>query len=152
MHDYHRDRAGGPLYIAASHPGEARHINFTDEAAQMFDRLAAGQQPNAPLLRKSDGTSWGRNHHAHHFKNTLKRAGIEKTFTFHGLRHSFASRAIQEGASLMVVAEQLGHKDTRMVEKHYGHLSKRHVRETIQRTSWTFGADDGDVVSIGAGR
>ncbi|MCZ6588231.1 MAG: site-specific integrase [Alphaproteobacteria bacterium] len=152
VHDHHRDTDGGTLYIADSKSGEDRHIFFNNEAAQMFDRLAAGQKPNAPLLRKSDGNSWGRNHHAHHFKAALERAGIESTFTFHGLRHSFASRAIMEGASLMVVAEQLGHKDTRMVEKHYGHLSKRHVRETIQRTSWTFGVDDSDVVPIGAGR
>jgi hypothetical protein len=32
----------------------------------------------------------------------------------------------------MVVARNLGHADTRMVEKHYGHLATSYVREAIR--------------------
>jgi len=42
---------------------------------------------------------------------------------FHGLRHTYASRLAMHGVPLAVIAVQLGHADTRMVEKHYGHLS-----------------------------
>jgi hypothetical protein len=44
------------------------------------------------------------------------------------------------GAPLLVVAQNLGHADTRMVERHYGHLAQSFVAETIRRTSPTFGA------------
>jgi hypothetical protein len=36
---------------------------------------------------------------------------------------------------LMVVARNLGHADTRMVEKHYGHLATSYVREAISALS-----------------
>jgi len=38
---------------------------------------------------------------------------------------------IKRGVSLAVVAEALGHKGTRMVERHYGHLAPTHVAESI---------------------
>jgi len=33
---------------------------------------------------------------------------------------------------LMVVARNLGHADTRMVEKHYGHLATSYIRQAIR--------------------
>jgi hypothetical protein len=43
--------------------------------------------------------------------------------SFHALRHTWASLAVMGGVPLLVVAKNLGHVDTRMVEKHYGHLA-----------------------------
>jgi hypothetical protein len=37
------------------------------------------------------------------------------------------------GAPLMVVAQALGHADTRMVDKHYAHLAPSYVADTIRR-------------------
>ena len=52
--------------------------------------------------------------------------------TFHELRHTYASRLIMGGAPLAVGAAQLGHSDTRMVEKHYGHMAPRYVADTVR--------------------
>jgi integrase len=60
-------------------------------------------------------------------------AGIEPPISFHGLRHSYASLAVQAGMPLLVLARNLGHADTRMVERHYGHLSDRYLREEVNR-------------------
>jgi len=38
-----------------------------------------------------------------------------------------------------VVAKNLGHSDTRMVEKHYGHLSATYVAEAIRAAAPRFG-------------
>ena len=51
---------------------------------------------------------------------------------FHGLRHTYASRLAMRNVPLAVIAAQLGHSDTRMVEKHYGHLSPGYVADTIR--------------------
>jgi len=46
----------------------------------------------------------------------------------------------------MIVAQSLGHSDTRMVEKHYGHLAPSHAAETIRANLPTFGvATDSNV-------
>jgi hypothetical protein len=43
------------------------------------------------------------------------------------------------GAPLMVVARNLGHRDTRMVEKHYGHLTDSYVTDQVRKNAPRFG-------------
>jgi len=49
------------------------------------------------------------------------------------------------GAPLMVVAAALGHVDTRMVEKHYGHLSPSYAAAAIRKAAPRFGIKPGNV-------
>jgi hypothetical protein len=53
------------------------------------------------------------------------------------------------GAPLMVIARNLGHTDTRMVEKHYGHLALSYVAEQIRAAAPRFGINT-NVISIGS--
>jgi integrase len=55
------------------------------------------------------------------------------------LRHTWASLAVMAGVPLLVVAENLGHVDTRMVEKHYGHMTKSYVADAIRAGAPKFG-------------
>lgn len=43
------------------------------------------------------------------------------------------------GMPLLVVAQILGHADTRMVERHYGHLAPSYIRITVQATAMNLG-------------
>ena len=53
------------------------------------------------------------------------------------------------GAPLMVVARNLGHADTRMVERHYGHLAPNYVSDAIRAAAPRFGiAPSSNVVPI----
>lgn len=56
------------------------------------------------------------------FKRCLAKEGILDV-TIHDLRRTFSSWAMQNDVSPKKLAEWLGHVDTRMVERHYGHLS-----------------------------
>src|SRR5260370_38128019 len=67
------------------------------------------------------------------------RATIEPPANFHSLRHTYASHAVMAGAPLLVVAKNLGHADTRVVGKHYGHLSASYVAEAIRAAAPRFG-------------
>jgi hypothetical protein len=42
-------------------------------------------------------------------------------------------------APLIVLARNLGHADTRMVEKHYGHLSASFLAEAVRASAPRFG-------------
>ncbi len=42
------------------------------------------------------------------------------------------------GVPLMVIARNLGHVDTRMVEKHYGHLASSYITEAIRASAPRF--------------
>src|SRR5271169_1191122 len=58
---------------------------------------------------------------------------------FHALRHTYASHAIMNGAPLFVVARNLGHSTTAMVEKHYGHLAPSYIADAIRAAAAKFG-------------
>lgn len=65
------------------------------------------------------------------FRNSVERCGIED-FTFHDLRHTAASFLAMNGASLLDIAEILGHKTLSMV-KRYSHLTKKHTADLLER-------------------
>ena len=69
-------------------------------------------------------------------------ARLDPPATFHCLRHTWASHRVMAGAPLLVVAQVLGHADTRMVEKHYGHLAPSYVRDVVPATALGIGAGE----------
>jgi hypothetical protein len=53
------------------------------------------------------------------------------------------------GVPMGVIAEQLGHADTRMTEKHYAHLAPSYVADTIRAHFPTLGiAEESTVTPI----
>ncbi len=56
--------------------------------------------------------------------------------TLHGLRHSFASVAINETNTPMIIIENiLGHYDSRMIHERYGHIYDDRKAEEIKKIS-----------------
>lgn len=138
----------GTLHVRTSKSGKARHIILNAEGVDFCQSLTAGRPLDAPLLVRADGTRWARDLHFRGFKEAVRRAKLDPDFTFHELRHTWASLTIMAGAPLMVVAQNLGHRDTRMVERHYGHLAETYVAEMIRKSAPTFGiAGAGNVVA-----
>lgn len=63
------------------------------------------------------------------WENARDAAGIED-FRFHDLRHSTASYLAMNGASLVEIADILGHRTLQMVRR-YAHLSESHVKGVV---------------------
>ena len=91
------------------------------------------------MLPKANGTPWQRSEQARPMASAVARARITKPIGFHSLRHTHASLAAMNGVPLLVLAKNLGHRDTRMVERHYGHLSSKYVAEAIRAGVPQFG-------------
>jgi len=77
----------------------------TSQALVFRSRL----RPSQPFAFKS---AWN---------EAVEQAGL-RDFHFHDLRHTFASYSAQHGASLLELADALGHKTLKMVQR-YSHLS-----------------------------
>jgi integrase len=59
--------------------------------------------------------------------------------TFHILRHTYASHSLINGMTIEVLAQQLGHKDTRITMRHYAHLCPTFKQESVRRNAPSFG-------------
>jgi integrase len=127
--DFHRD--SGTLLVRTSKAGKVRHIELTSEGLDFFNGIAAGR-PGAEFLFHRDGAPWGKSHQQRPLVEACRAAKITPAASFHTLRHTYASLMVMDAVPLMVVARNLGHADTRMVEKHYGHLATSYVREAIR--------------------
>jgi hypothetical protein len=55
-------------------------------------------------------------------------------------------RLVSAGMPLIVVARNLGHASTKMVEQHYGHLAASFIAESVRAHAPTFGFEREAVV------
>lgn len=66
----------------------------------------------------------------HVFEDSMRRAGISKDVSFHGLRHSFATHLLENGIDIRYIKELLGHRSLRTTEI-YTHV-RQHKLESIR--------------------
>jgi integrase len=138
------------IAIRESKGGKPRHVILTDEGAAFFGQACAGRRGSEPTFQKSSGAVWGKSHQKLPMRAACERAAIDPPIGFHQLRHTWASHAVMNGVPLMIVARNMGHSDTRMVEKFYGHLAPSFVADAIRAGAPKFGfVPDKKVRSIG---
>ena len=120
-----------------------RDITLTAEGVEFFRDLAKGRSADEPLLLASGAKRWEDGDQTKPMRAALIQAGIvtnEETLdamprterpSFYSLRHSFISRALENGMPLFLVAENVG-TSVAMIEKNYGkflHAAKRKLIE-----------------------
>jgi integrase len=142
-HDFNGD--AGTVAIRQSKSGKPRHVVLTTEGVEFFRQVCVGRSGDALIFTRDDGAAWGDSNQVPRMKAACARGRINPPIGFHGLRHSWASLAVMNGAPLMVVAKQLGHKDTSMVEAFYGHLSQTFITEAIRAAAPRFGVSSTNV-------
>jgi integrase len=120
------------LAIRQSKSGKPRHVVLTEEGATFFQRLCAGRHGHELMFRHGDGGAWRTSEQARPMAEACNNGEIKPAISFHILRHTWASHAVMNGVPLMIVAKNLGHADTRMVEKHYGHLAPSFIADAIK--------------------
>jgi integrase len=144
VNDFNRD--SGTVTIRQSKSGKPRHIVLTADGATFFASITAGRAGSEFLFVKDNGDAWLPSHQADPMDLANERAAIDPPINFHGLRHTWASHAVMGGVPLLVVAKNLGHTDTRMVEKHYGHLAPSYLADAIRAGAPRFDLADGSNV------
>jgi integrase len=135
--DFNSD--SGSVAIRKSKSGKARHVILSDEGNAFFNQICAGRAGSELMFRHSDGSPWRKSEQGRPMKDACARAKIMPPVGIHQLRHTWASHAVMNGVPLLIVARNLGHRDTRMCELHYAHLSPGHVRDAIRAGAPQFG-------------
>jgi integrase len=127
--DFSRD--SGTILVRVSKSGKSRHIALPSEGARFFEKETKDRPNSDQIFKRPNGAGWSHSDQQRPMQDAVKAAQLAP-ITFHGLRHTYASRLAMKAVPLAVIAKQLGHSDTRMVEKHYGHLAPSYVADTIR--------------------
>jgi len=115
------DFRAGTIHVRTSKNGEGREVpmNATVRAAL-----------RALPRRIDDSTVFAIRHVQKSFGRACGAAKLVD-FTFHDLRHTFASHLVMAGVDISTVRELLGHKTLAMTQR-YSHLSPTHRRRAVE--------------------
>lgn len=130
VHDFNRD--AGTIAITKSKSGKARHVILSEQGTEFFRAHTAGRASHEVIFHHPRGGAWRDSDQKRPMQLACVRAKITPAVGFHQLRHTWTSLAIMNGMPLMLVSRNLGHVDTGMVEKHYGHLTSSFITEGIR--------------------
>ena len=84
------------------------------------------------------GNALSKDAHEKPWANVLRLGEVEAKLDFYSLRHHYISKLVSNGTPLFTVARLAGHKSTKMIEEHYGHLSPHHAAEALDSISADF--------------
>ena len=124
------------LTISRSKNGETRHVPLNGVALAALGTLRQRSDSTGPVIRNLAGEPLAGPRHW--FEPAVCRAKI-RGFSWHCLRHTFASRLVMAAVDLRTVQELMGHKGIGMTVR-YAHLSPAHTLAAVERLA---GADSG---------
>jgi integrase len=133
------DTDNGTLAVRITKSGKPRHVALTDEGTALFREWCAGRAGSEILFLRADGKPWSISQQQGPMQKACEDAQIVPVVSFHILRHTHGSLLAMRGVPMGVIAEQLGHSNTRVTEKHYAHLAPSYVADTIRANAPTFG-------------
>jgi site-specific recombinase XerD len=117
------------LTIPLSKNGHSRHVPMNQTAIAAV-RMAQSQSNGQPWVflnrfgqRLSGPREW--------FDQAVKDAKLAD-FTWHCLRHTFASRLVMAGVDIRTVQELMGHKTIQMTVR-YAHLAPKHQLAAVEK-------------------
>jgi site-specific recombinase XerD len=121
------------LTIPRSKNGETRHVPLNATAVTVLLELLKRGDGTGRVIRNAKGLPLS--DPRHWFEPSLRAAKI-RDFSWHCLRHTFASRLVMAGVDLRTVQELLGHKSIAMTVR-YSHLSPTHTLAAVERLAGT---------------
>lgn len=116
------DFDAGTIRLQTSKNGKSRFVHLNTRALASL-RMLHGRSIGAGRLFPNIKPRW--------FTEAARAAKLED-FTWHDLRHTFASRLVMAGVDIRTVQELMGHKSITMTMR-YAHLSPQHRTGALEK-------------------
>jgi integrase len=129
-----------PDRTKAGEQGGSRYITLNSMAAEILGEMPrSNTSPFVFPAKRGDGFTRSA---SKVWRTKVRPAAELAGIRIHDLRHSFASFALADGASLVLIGKALGHKDPRSTNR-YLHLSDDPLRALSERVASRVTARDG---------
>jgi integrase/recombinase XerD len=125
--DLQRDRR--LLRIIQSKGFKDRVVPVSEKVIGMIDTYLKHYKPIKYLFEgQYSGNRYSASSLDKVFTEAVKRAGLKREVTLHGLRHSYATHLLESGTDLRYIQELLGHKSSRTTEI-YTHVTTQSIQK-----------------------
>lgn len=100
-----------------------------------LSRILASARTTGPLFLNSRGKPWSKNAIRCRMRRLREKLGLPAGTVAYSYRHTWTTDALCAGVDVATVAELLGHGDTSMIDRHYGHLYQRrqHLQAAVRK-------------------
>jgi integrase len=115
-------------HVGRSKNGDAKTLPLTEAVVEQLEPF---QGPPAAFVFASDRKPSKAYAFEQRWQEALREAKL-RGVVFHTLRHTCASYLAQSGASLVEIADLLGHRDLKMTRR-YSHLDVSHRARLVNR-------------------
>jgi site-specific recombinase XerD len=117
------DLGAGTLRLEVTKNGKGRFVRLNSRALTIMRAMHQQSIGTGRVFLINKKPRW--------FVDAVREAGITD-FTWHDLRHTFASRLVMAGVDIRTVQELMGHKSIIMTMR-YSHLSPQHRAAALEK-------------------
>ena len=126
-----RDASGTHLVVQSPKSGSSvRLVAIPNDMLELLKATTQSIQRDNYLLTNTDTPMEPRTLQ-YRYRKLLERCGIRYR-NFHALRHTYATRCMENGVDIKSLSELLGHADVRTTLQTYIHSSLAHKRQAVQ--------------------
>lgn len=117
------------IFVRCSKGKKDRYVMLAEKAAKYVKFYLEQYNPKYWLFEGEHGGQYSETSIQSIFVQAKQRAKANPNVTFHGLRHSFATHLVENGAALHVVKDLLGHQSLKTTQV-YLHISNKMRKNT----------------------
>jgi site-specific recombinase XerD len=121
-----------------------RTVFFSERALLWIKQYLAKRADDHPALFITTGSSprrWARPDISKHFQRLAARAGLERKFTPHILRHTYCTTLLNNGVDISFIKELAGHQDIQTTARYYLGIDKPALRRIVKE-KLRYGVDE----------
>lgn len=114
-----------------------RVVPFPKQLLPIFKELKT-QSKSGYVIENAKGEQMSVRSYQRSFETLIDKLGVSK-LSFHALRHTFATRALESGMDVKTLSEILGHKSATVTLNRYAHSMMEHKQSAMDKFGALFG-------------
>lgn len=121
------------VLIEGSKGKKDRYTNLPEFVLNLMKIYVGKYHPKLYLFEGISGEKYSVRSIQMVFKRAMNEAGIKKSIGIHGLRHSYATHLLEQGADIRYIQELLGHNSvkTTQIYTHVTDISKSNIKSPL---------------------